>query len=128
MIQTLTNHYPFIETSNQPQAKPLTSNFAEVYTSVQAPNQNDLTKAAKMLEAHLVTQAFKAMDEGETPLLGTSMQGLSYFSDLFFQTLAEEVVRQKGLGFDEVVARAYGVSAPQPDTSLKLVDTRPDNP
>lgn len=60
-------------------------------------------KVACLLETQLVYQAFKTLDQGETPLLGTSMHGLSHFSDLFFQLLAEEVVRQKGLVSRETV-------------------------
>jgi hypothetical protein len=75
-------------------------------------------KAACLLETQLVYQAFKAMDQGETPLLGTGMHGLSHFSDLFFQLLAEEVVRQKGLVSTEAVE---GQSA-QPQTARALAN------
>ena len=66
----------------------------------QPQSSQDLSKSAKMLEAHLVFMAFKTMDEGETPLLGGAMPGFTHFKDEFFQLLAEEVVRQKSLGFE----------------------------
>jgi Rod binding domain-containing protein len=61
------------------------------------------------MEVMMTTFMIKTMDESGTEggLLGKTSQGMGYFKDQFFQSMAEEVVSQRGLGFVESLRNTY---------------------
>lgn len=69
-----------------------------------------LNKAGSMMEAHFVKMMLKTMDEasGEGGILKSDYQGMSYFKDMFFNQVSEDIVKQKGLGFASNLSEVYG--------------------
>ncbi len=60
------------------------------------------------METQLATFMLKTMDQSSTGgLLGKASEGMGYFKDMFFQKMAESIVDQGGLGFEEALANAY---------------------
>lgn len=78
--------------------------------SSQANSPASLEDAGRQMEVVLTTFMLKTMEETSTEggLLGTKSQGMGYFKDQFLETIAEEVVRERGLGFGEALVNAYG--------------------
>jgi len=83
--------------------------FAEALQGQAAQTGPSIEEAARQMEIHITTLMFKVMDQSssEGGLLGSKSEGMGHFKDLFFQTVAEELVDQKGLGFKEALANTY---------------------
>ena len=99
-----------------PLQSPSTSetSFADVFAQVEQKNNpakpdqsSDLIEAARKMEVQLVSLMFKTMEKSGTEgglLGGSKSEGLSHFKDLFFQSVAEEMVKHRGLGLAEAIA------------------------
>ena len=63
------------------------------------------------MEVQLTTLMLKTMEEtsSEEGLLGRKSQGLGYFRDIFFESVAERMVEDGGLGFAQSLENTYGV-------------------
>ena len=91
------------------------SNFEKVFqeagkkiNDAKQTNPTQLEKAAKQMEIQMLTFMFKTMEKSgtENGLLGDSKsEGMSHFKDLFFQSVAEEMVKTRGLGLAESIVK-----------------------
>jgi len=81
-----------------------------------------LGEAARQMEVHLVTSMLETMDAATDNggLLGSSSEGMGYFKNQFFRSMAEEIVRHQSLGFAESLSNTY---APDPLTSPSVKPT-----
>jgi Rod binding domain-containing protein len=89
--------------------------FGNLYDKVRKASSKantpaSLEDAGHQMEVVLTTFMLKTMEasSSEGGLLGTKSQGMGYFKDMFLETIAEEVVRERGLGFGEALVNAYG--------------------
>lgn len=68
-----------------------------------------MEKASHQMEVLFATTMLKIMEETgtENGLLGKASQGMGYFKDLFLESVAEDIVEGKGLGFRDSLANIY---------------------
>ncbi len=78
--------------------------------STQANSPASLEDAGRQMEIVLTSFMLKTMEKTSTEggLLGTKSQGMGYFKDLFLENIAQEIVKERGLGFGEALVNAYG--------------------
>lgn len=78
--------------------------------------QPTIEEAAKQMEVQLTTLMLQTMEKTSTEggLLGSKMQGMGYFKDVFLQSIAENMVENSGMGFAESLQNTYGVKGLAP--------------
>jgi Rod binding domain-containing protein len=101
-----------------------TSPFAHLLKDAQARSGNlesqkqepDINEAAKQMEVQLTMLMLKTMEETSTEggLLGKKFQGMGYFRDVFFESVAENMVENSGMGFAQSLQNTYGVKGLAP--------------
>lgn len=81
-----------------------------------APERPSMEDAAKRMEVQLTTLVLKTMEETSTEggLLGRKFQGMGYFRDVFFESVAENMVENAGMGFADSMQNTYGVKGLAP--------------
>lgn len=69
----------------------------------------ELAQVAQTMETAFVTLAFKSLEseDEEGGLFGSCEQGMGYFRDLFFEHMAADLVRRRGLGFKQALTATY---------------------
>lgn len=96
----------------------LLDNAAARKDSLNAPAKKtpDIEDAAKRMEVQLTTLMLKTMEETSTEggLLGSKFQGMGYFRDVFFESVAENMVENAGMGFAQSLRNTYGAKGLAP--------------